>query len=415
MALSTTVTTAAISIGGRCYQINLRSTDFTVCFWANNGDTTSNRVMLAAIGNAGSDGWEINAHNQYFTYQYFNAGSASANPVGANVITQGVWYYICFQYQASPTTGAIFVDAVNQFTQSETVTMPSGNSVLTAIATAQDPLSGNTWLGQVAFVRIFDGLLTPAELLAERASPTPRNRRPAVLHDMPWTPAGASPYGSGSERSAFANYPTSVNGTLAFSPDPPLPPTRPATPTLLQRLTGPNIITYDATQTPVINGTGFSPLTLTSASINVPAKAMLVALVAAGWSGTGRATASVTDNSTGLVWVPAATAQGTTNNGGLATVWYAYVPTARTLTVTVTFAGFAAGTGGRYCDLLIMDNAAPDQAGSARATSTTISGTDGTLTLVTTAVGSLILGVSDDSTSNHTWTPNANTIQDNLF
>lgn len=142
-------------------------------------------------------------------------------------------------------------------------------------------------------------------------------------------------------------------------------------------------------------------------------KSLVVVMAAAGWSGTSAISMSVSDSGS-HTWTQGPVAIGATNNsGGGAGIWYHYFPTSPgSITITVTYAGFAANTGGRFVDVFQLTGAAQDQSGAGSATAVTSSG--GQISVTTTKLGSLVMGVENDAISAATFTANSNTNLDTL-
>jgi hypothetical protein len=167
---------------------------------------------------------------------------------------------------------------------------------------------------------------------------------------------------------------------------------------------------FDAS-TPAASGAAGTGTSLASNAFTPPDMSLVVAFSAIGWSSTARPTMSCTD-SLGNTWENPVRAYGTTNNGGgVAAFRHYYATSPGSITVTIGYNGFTAG-GGRFVDPLVFTGANPDQSSAGAGWSLATSGTDGTLTVTTTQSGSWVWGVSDDPTSNTTWTPNGNSILD---
>lgn len=174
-------------------------------------------------------------------------------------------------------------------------------------------------------------------------------------------------------------------------------------------------IFFDASTPPVLNGTGTaSPLT--SAAFSPPGGSLLLALCAAGWNNGGAAVTMSASDTGGHAWHNPVTANGSTTNGGAAAIFYAWVPTAATnITVSIAYSGFASGSGGRYCDLLVLGGASPDQSGGATGSLvTTGTNNNGVFTISPNFPGSEVWGVSDNSTNNLNWFPDIHTRSDNI-
>lgn len=155
---------------------------------------------------------------------------------------------------------------------------------------------------------------------------------------------------------------------------------------------------------------------ITTASFTPPDKSYVVLLVSAGWCPTPPVTVSITDSGS-HTWTKRVHAANTVaNNGGLADIWTCYFPTSPgAITVTATFSSGFSGGGGGFIDTWVLSGCDPVQTGSGTASSTPTSVTDAQLTVATTRQGSWVLGLSDNSTHNDTWTPNANTNTDIVY
>lgn len=137
-------------------------------------------------------------------------------------------------------------------------------------------------------------------------------------------------------------------------------------------------------------------------------KSLVVVCAAAGWSGTTAISMAVSDSGS-HTWTQGALAIGATNNsGGGAGIWYCYFPISPgSITITVTYTGFATGTGGRFVDVFQLTGAAQNQSGAGSATR--ITAADGTISVTTTKLGSLVMGVENDAITAAALTANANT------
>lgn len=173
-------------------------------------------------------------------------------------------------------------------------------------------------------------------------------------------------------------------------------------------------ITQDASTPTVSTGTG-TTTPLTSPSFSPPSGSLVLVLAGAGWSNTGTVGMTVTDSGS-HTWTNPVTCIGhVSGNGGGVGIWYSYFASAPgSITVSVAYTGLVAGSGGRMLRVVVLDGAASSQAGAGTA-SNSYNATTGTVSVTTTTTGSLVWGVSDDTTSNHSWTPNAATTTDSTY
>ncbi len=159
-------------------------------------------------------------------------------------------------------------------------------------------------------------------------------------------------------------------------------------------------ITEDASTPGATTGTGTSP-TITSASFTPPANRLIVAMVSGEWS-PGTVTQTLTD-SRGLTWQLIGIATGTTQGRGVAAIYCTYVTSSAAMTVTATFTGLG---GGRYLDVRVLAGADPVQSsltGWAQV-KTSLSTTNGRITITTTEVGSVVYGLSNSPTDTNALT-----------
>jgi hypothetical protein len=369
--------------------------------------------VLSALGNGGDDGWNIQWVGTYFSYVYWNATVASANPVAANLNTNQ-WYHVAYQYRASDKTSFLYIDGNNVITNTDTVAMPAA-TVSAQIGLGFNELDSFQWAGDLAHVREFDGLLSVAEIMRERLSTVVTNTRFACVCDLPLTAAGGL---SGIiDRSFVHNYPSIVGSPGTFTADPPLaPPPRQLHKFLQQSIK--RRIKLDGSTPAVASGTGRTT-PLTSASFTPPDKSLVMVLANAGWKGTGGGTQTmVCTDSGGHTWITKASAAGATVDGGLSTVFECYFPTSPgAITVSIAYAGFGASSGGgRQADILVYTGAAADQSAAATATALFTTGTACTANITTTQPDSYVVGaISEVTNSTATFTPNGNTLTDNTL
>lgn len=172
----------------------------------------------------------------------------------------------------------------------------------------------------------------------------------------------------------------------------------------------------DASSPAVITGTsGSNPLVSTTASFTPPAGSLLVAMAISGKSSGGLQTAITISSSPAQTWTVAANAQGLgVDAGGTAQIAYTYLaaaPGATTVSASMTNI-----SSGRSFLVKVITGAAVSQAGAgvnSRVQST--ASTDGTISVTTTAVGSLVYGASDAIDGNSALTLNGATTLLNDF
>lgn len=150
----------------------------------------------------------------------------------------------------------------------------------------------------------------------------------------------------------------------------------------------------------------------TSPSFTPPANSLVVASVAAGWSGATQAVISLSDSGSHS-WSNPIKATGTSSNGGTASIFTSYFATSPgSITVSAAYSGFSSGSGGEYMSIWVLMGAKASQAGAGTASKLTTTGLDGTFPITTTKQGSWVFGISDDSTNAATWTPAAGVSND---
>jgi hypothetical protein len=149
---------------------------------------------------------------------------------------------------------------------------------------------------------------------------------------------------------------------------------------------------------------------LASGSFTPPNGSIIMVFGCGGWATALPQTLAITD-SVGLTWHQLAMVSGTntSNNGGVVAVWWAYVatsPGAMTTTLTPSATG-----GGVLNSTKVFSGANPDQSGATIITknNSVTSDTAGTVSITTTQAGSLVYGVSNDSTTSATYALNGNT------
>jgi hypothetical protein len=160
---------------------------------------------------------------------------------------------------------------------------------------------------------------------------------------------------------------------------------------------------------------GGNPLITTTASFTPPAGSLLVAMAISGRSSGALQTAITITSSPAQTWTVAANAQGAgADNGGTAQIAYTYLaaaPGATTVTASMTNV-----SSGRSFLVKVITGAAVSQSGAGVNTrvQATIS-TDGTISVTTTAPGSLVYGASDAIDGNSALTLNGATTLLNDF
>lgn len=174
-------------------------------------------------------------------------------------------------------------------------------------------------------------------------------------------------------------------------------------------------IAADASSPAIVHGTG-TTTPLTSAAFTPPGGSFLLALVGAGWCQTPPVSMTVTD--TGIhTWTNLVTATGvTTGNGGAVGIWGCYLPTAPgSIMTSVAYSGFGTSGGGTFLDILVLTGASANQANGAKNTALATTGTTAAVTLTTTTPGSLVFGITDDTSTAATFTANGSTTIDNQY
>lgn len=166
----------------------------------------------------------------------------------------------------------------------------------------------------------------------------------------------------------------------------------------------------DASSPAVIASTsGGNPLITTTASFTPPAGSLLVAMAISGRSSGALQSAITISSSPSQTWTVVANAQGAgADNGGTAQIAIAYLasaPGATTVTSSMTNV-----SSGRSFLVKVITGAAVSQAGAGANTRVqSVVNTDGTLSVTTTAVGSLVYGASVAIDGNSALTLNGST------
>jgi hypothetical protein len=172
----------------------------------------------------------------------------------------------------------------------------------------------------------------------------------------------------------------------------------------------------DASSPAVIASTsGGSPLITTTASFTPPAGSLLVVMAISGRSSGALQTAITISSSPAQTWTVPANAQGAgADNGGTAQIAYTYLAaTPGAMTVTSSMTNVSSG---RSLLVKVITGAAVSQSGAGVNTRVqSVVNTDGTISVTTTAVGSLVYGASDAIDGNSALTLNGSTTLLNDF
>jgi hypothetical protein len=149
---------------------------------------------------------------------------------------------------------------------------------------------------------------------------------------------------------------------------------------------------------------------LASGSFTPPNGSIIMVFGCGGWASTLPQTLALTD-SVGLTWhlLTMVSGTNTSNNGGVVAVWWAYTATSPGA-MTTTLTPSATGGGVLNCTK-VFANANPNQSAATVITknNSVTSDTAGTVSITTTQAGSLVYGVSNDSTTSATYAVNAST------
>lgn len=163
--------------------------------------------------------------------------------------------------------------------------------------------------------------------------------------------------------------------------------------------------------TPAVKSSTATTTPETTAAFSPPAGSLLVALVGLGF-GTSAAN-SITISSTiagNPAWTVAAEAIGTTTGDfGIARIYYLYLSTAPgSITVSGAYTAIGAGT---YLNVQVLTGANSLQPAGVSGSVTSSSTTSGEISVTTTAVGSMVFGLSDSPVTVVTFTPLSGTTQ----
>lgn len=164
-------------------------------------------------------------------------------------------------------------------------------------------------------------------------------------------------------------------------------------------------VAVDATNTPAVVSNDTASV-LTTASFTPQNGSLIVVLAALGVGTALTDDITISDNAGGLDWRCAGKGFGSTSSDfGVAAIWFVYVPTSISLTVSTTFASVSHG---RFMQVQTVTGADPIQVAGYQGHSTALAtsvATSGRITINTTVAGSLVFGISDNTISNHTFTP----------
>lgn len=179
------------------------------------------------------------------------------------------------------------------------------------------------------------------------------------------------------------------------------------------------IVFYELIQGGVTyTGTAPNGSPITTAAFSPPSNSLLVAMLGGGTGNSGAMDTTISDTS-GRTWTRIAQAQGTNPGGrGVAAVYCTYLSSAPgSIQVTGAVSNLS---GGRHLAVKVLNGASATQSattGATRvvATSPAPDNTGGQITMTTTAVGSMVYGISDDWDNNDSFTPISGTTTINSF
>lgn len=199
-----------------------RNRDFTVMVWCRpTEDPGSNGQYQSIIGcwdSGVTNGWSLAWNGALvFNFGWAVAGAYTSYPVTGTALAMSTWYHVAVSYNAAGGIWEQFVNGVQTRLVDETSTIPNATAVLRI---GQDPDNPIGLAGQLAYVRIFEGYLSQAEVQAEMKSPIPVNRRFPCSLDIPLDNLG-TPTVLGPDRSYTGHHAQSVTGTISWSMGPP--------------------------------------------------------------------------------------------------------------------------------------------------------------------------------------------------
>lgn len=381
----------------------------TWCAWIRpsvvTGTGTKYQAVLGSQTSGGTAGWGLclreDDSTSFTTVNLFYTNDAAnySDIDGTTRLTAGTWCHVAWVLRTG-NTQSCYLNG-----NPETLAPRTSAGVLPAAATrpwyikfAGD--SSGTYTGTIAYIRVFDGELTQAEIGREMYAPQAVTTRIPAVWDVPLVSTGSSSVVA-FDRGPFALHPTTVTGTLSWADDPPAVPIRVSGPSVALRARlfsspggGTSASAGVATGTGAANNPNVNTAAPAGAAAGTGAAGQPAANVsgaAAAGTGTGTAgTAAGTiagtagaaagtgaaNTATPATTVPSGSAAGTgaanpaqastapTGTGGSVSTGTAVAPTPQ---VAVTLATYPAGTGSAY-------NATISTATSTSANATTASG-----------------------------------------
>lgn len=195
----------------------------TVMAWANPNVVTPNGNYYTLLGTASvpsGSGWGVSlrgisgaaAWEMFFTANGTNFDDFRFT----STVATGTWDHVAWVLRSDGTEVGYLNGVAETLVQSANAGAVAPETSRGLQILYGDAGGNGSFGGSAAFVRIYDGELGAAEIVAEMASKRARNRRLPVLLDIP------DPY-LGVDYGPVGLHVATVTGTVTWAPDPPLP------------------------------------------------------------------------------------------------------------------------------------------------------------------------------------------------
>lgn len=203
----------------------------TIMCWARPGTlppTSNYYTLLGTTTSAGVSGWGMSiqgaAGSTAFWEMFFtNNGSNYDDFRFTNGVATGRWDHIAWVIRSDATQAGYLNGKQETLVQSSNAgTYPAAASRPLQIKWG-DATGNGTFDGAMAYVRIYDGELSGAEIRAEMFSRRACNKRLHVICDFPLEAPGGTSSIVAPDFGPHGLHVTSVTGTVTWDRDPPLP------------------------------------------------------------------------------------------------------------------------------------------------------------------------------------------------
>lgn len=205
--------------------------DFCLMFWLNVSTvTTTSGTYRSVMGTYNTTtGWEVNLHGNGTSARVqleVTGVAASYNSQEANVaVVANEWHHYAINYQFGAAAGSRMTFYVDGTPVSAVADATANTNIVNAAAPlriGQDADSATSFAGSLAYLRMFGGLLSQGEILAEMRSTTVTNRRVSTTFDYPLEASGGSNVFA-VDRGPNRLHATAKTGTVSWDAGPRLP------------------------------------------------------------------------------------------------------------------------------------------------------------------------------------------------